>query len=134
MVSPMSVTLESSYLSPRMGPVEAPPVKPAAPKINPTPGVTPLMTPPEPLWNVILLNDDLHTFEYVVEMLGAIFGHPPNRAHKMAQIVDETGRVIVATVHKELAELRQEQIETYGPDQRIPDCKESMRAEIEPAI
>ncbi len=31
--------------------------------------------PPEPLWHVILLNDDLHSFEYVIEMLASVFGY-----------------------------------------------------------
>jgi ATP-dependent Clp protease adaptor protein ClpS len=67
-------------------------------------------------------------------MLGSIFGHPPDRAFKMAQTVNDTGRVIVATVHKELAELRQEQIMEYGPDPSLPESKTSMNAEIEPAV
>ena len=89
---------------------------------------------PEPLWHVILLNDDFHSFEYVVEMLATIFGHDIEKGFKMAKDVDENGRVIVATVHKELAELRQEQIHEYGPDPLIPECAGSMRADIEPAV
>jgi ATP-dependent Clp protease adaptor protein ClpS len=88
--------------------------------------------PPEPLWNVILMDDDHHTFGYVVRMLGDIFGHAPDRAFQMAETVNETGRVIVATVHKELAELRQEQIMEYGPDPECPEFPGSMKAEIEP--
>ena len=53
---------------------------------------------PEPLWHVILLNDDEHSFEYVIEMLASIFGHPPEMGAKMALHVHENGRVIVATV------------------------------------
>jgi hypothetical protein len=30
-----------------------------------------------PRWHVVLLNDDDHTYEYVMEMLGAVFGHSP---------------------------------------------------------
>jgi ATP-dependent Clp protease adaptor protein ClpS len=48
--------------------------------------------------------------------------------------VDGSGRVIVATVHKELAELRQEQIQEYGPDPDIPESTGSMNADIEPAV
>ena len=55
----------------------------------------------------------------------------PAEALRMAREVDASGRVIVATVHKELAELRQQQIEEYGPDKRVPECKVSMRATIE---
>ena len=91
------------------------------------------MAPPalEPPWHVILLDDEVHTHEYVIEMLGAIFGHSPELALRMAREVNAAGRVIVATVHKELAELRQQQIEEYGPDKRVPECQVSMRATIE---
>ncbi|MFM2167314.1 MAG: hypothetical protein RIS79_1685 [Verrucomicrobiota bacterium] len=85
----------------------------------------------EPPWHVILLDDDHHTFRYVVEMLEDIFGHPVEIGFKMATEVHESGRVIVATVHKELAELRQEQIHFYKPRQPYQDCKGQMKAVIE---
>lgn len=86
-----------------------------------------------PLYNVVLLNDDHHTFEYVIEMLGSIFGHPPATGFQMAWEVHTNGRAIVVTTHRELAELRQEQIHAYGPDPRVRRCKGSMSAEIQPA-
>ena len=67
----------------------------------------------EPPYHVILLDDDDHTYEYVIQMLKAIFGYPEEKGYEMAKKVDSDGRVIVATVHKELAELRQEQIQTF---------------------
>lgn len=86
-----------------------------------------------PPWNVVLLDDDDHSYEYVIEMLGKLFAHPVERAMTMAKEVDSTGRVIVLTTHKERAELKRDQILTYGPDQRIAKCTASMRALIEPA-
>ena len=85
-----------------------------------------------PMYHVILINDNDHTFDYVIEMLGSIFGHPPPAGFQMAWEVHTTGRVIVATVHLELAELKQEQVHAYGADPRIPRCKGSMTAVIEP--
>lgn len=85
------------------------------------------------MWHVILLNDDDHTYDYVIEMLQSIFGYDLERGYRLAREVDENGRVIVATCHKELAELRQEQIHEFGPDPRLPKTQNSMRAEIEPA-
>lgn len=110
------------------GPLPAP-VAPAKPQTVPRPAPV----EPEPLWHVILLNDDLHSFAYVIEMLNAIFGYDVEKGYRMAKEVDENGRVIVCTVHKELAELRQEQIMEYGPDPSIADSPGSMMAEIEPA-
>ena len=86
----------------------------------------------QPRYNVILLNDDEHTHDYVIEMLAALFKHSLETGFKMAQKVHEEGRVIVFTATLELAELKQEQIHTYGADYRIPTCKGSMSAELEP--
>ncbi|MBL9130688.1 MAG: ATP-dependent Clp protease adaptor ClpS [Verrucomicrobiaceae bacterium] len=85
----------------------------------------------EPPWHVILLDDNNHTFRYVVEMLEDIFGHSVELGFKMAEEVHESGRVIVATVHKELAELRQQQIHEYQPRLPYPDCKGHMQSVIE---
>jgi ATP-dependent Clp protease adaptor protein ClpS len=86
-----------------------------------------------PLYHVVLLDDDEHTYDYVIEMLMDLFGHSMSTAYEMACEVDAKGRVIVDTTHKERAELKKEQIESYGPDWRIPTCKGSMSATIEPA-
>jgi ATP-dependent Clp protease adaptor protein ClpS len=85
-----------------------------------------------PRWNVVLLNDDDHTYEYVIEMLVAIFSHSIGQAFAMAREVDVSDRVIVDTTTRERAELKQEQIHAYGRDHRIPRCKGSMSAVIEP--
>ena len=86
-----------------------------------------------PRWHVVLLNDDDHTYEYVIEMLMKLFGHPVERAFEMAREVDTSGRVIVDTTSRERAELKQEQIHAYGKDWRLPRCQGSMSAELEEA-
>src|SRR5437016_905295 len=48
----------------------------------------------QPPYHVILLNDDDHTYEYVVRMLKELFGHPVERGYKMAEQVDRTGRAV----------------------------------------
>src|SRR5262249_24042270 len=87
----------------------------------------------QPPYNVILLNDDDHTFEYVILMLQKLFGHPPERGYQMAMEVHLRGRVIVMTTTLELAELKRDQIHAFGPDPLIERCKGSMSATIEPA-
>lgn len=87
----------------------------------------------QPPYNVILLNDDDHSYEYVIFMLQELFGHAPEKGFLLAEEVDRTGRAIVCTTSLERAELKQEQIHDYGPDPRIAECKGSMSAEIEPA-
>lgn len=87
----------------------------------------------QPPYNVILLNDEDHTYEYVILMLKELFAYPIEKGFELARIVDQTGRAIVCTTSMERAELKQEQIHAFGPDPRIPRCKGSMYAEIEPA-
>ena len=86
-----------------------------------------------PPYNVVLLNDDEHSFEYVIRMLKTLFGHPLAKGYRMAMEVHTTGQVIVATTNLEQAELKRDQIHAFGPDPRIPRCKGSMSATIEPA-
>ena len=83
-------------------------------------------------WNVILLDDDDHTYEYVIRMLMEVFGQSVQRAYRCACEVDRSGRVICMTTHRELAELKLEQIIGYGPDQLIASCAGPMSAIIEP--
>lgn len=85
-----------------------------------------------PLWNVILHDDDDHTYDYVIEMLGHLFGHGVQTAYRMACEVDVAGRVVVDTTHLERAELKRQQIHTYGPDWRLGRSAGSMSASLEP--
>ncbi len=86
-----------------------------------------------PPYDVILLDDDDHSFEYVVRMLKTLFGHPPEKGYRMAMEVHTTGRVVVATTNLEQAELKRDQIHAFGPDPLVPRCKGSMSATVEPA-
>jgi ATP-dependent Clp protease adaptor protein ClpS len=86
-----------------------------------------------PPYNVVLLDDDDHSYEYVIFMLKTIFGYSVEKSYKMALEVDSTGRVVVATTHLEEAELKRDQIQSFGPDPLIPRCKGSMSATVEPA-
>ncbi len=87
----------------------------------------------QPPYNVILHNDDDHSFEYVIQMLRKLFGHPPERGYLMALEVHTSGKVIVLTTALEVAELKRDQIHAFGPDPHIPRCKGSMSATLEPA-
>src|SRR5437763_5161179 len=90
-------------------------------------------TKKQPPYHVVLLNDDDHSFEYVIAMLQQLFGHPVERGYQMATEVHTAGRVIVDTTTKERAELKRDQIHAFGPDPWITRCQGSMSATIEPA-
>jgi ATP-dependent Clp protease adaptor protein ClpS len=85
-----------------------------------------------PQYHVVLLDDNDHSYDYVMEMLCSIFGHSQDTSYQMACEVDAKGRVIVFTTYKERAELKRDQIQGYGADWRIPRCKGSMSAIVEP--
>ena len=87
----------------------------------------------QPPYHVVLLDDQDHTYEYVIEMLGKIFGHGREKAFQMAQEVDATGRCNVYTGSLEQAEFKRDQVHAYGADWRIPRCAGSMSAIVEPA-
>jgi ATP-dependent Clp protease adaptor protein ClpS len=86
----------------------------------------------QPPYNVILWNDDDHTHQYVIEMLKALFGYPPEKGFQLAEEVDKTGRAVVFTTTREHAELKRDQIHAYGKDRLCSDSKGSMSATIEP--
>jgi ATP-dependent Clp protease adaptor protein ClpS len=86
-----------------------------------------------PPYHVVLLDDNDHTYEYVIDMLQSLFSHAQEQALVLAEQVDRTGRAIVCTTHKERAELKRDQILGYGCDFRISRSKQSMKAVIEPA-
>lgn len=84
-------------------------------------------------WNVILIDDDDHTYEYVIRMMIELFGLDIPAAFRVAQEVDQSGRAICMTTHREHAELKVEQIWAFGPDEIIAACKGPMTAILEPA-
>lgn len=86
-----------------------------------------------PRYNVVLIDDADHTYDYVIEMLRKLWGMPVEQAFGYASQVDTTGRVIVDTTTFERAELKRDQIHTFGRDWRVPRCQGSMSAAIEPS-
>lgn len=84
-----------------------------------------------PQYHVILWNDDDHTYDYVIRMLRALFGHPTETGFQLAKTVDTQGKAVVLTTHLELAELKRDQIHAFGPDSLIAGCQGSMSASIE---
>lgn len=86
-----------------------------------------------PAYNVVLLDDDDHTYDYVIEMLQKLFVFSLEQAYQHAVEVDTQGRTILLTCALPEAEFARDQVHAYGPDRRMPQCKGSMSAVIEPA-
>jgi len=66
-----------------------------------------------PPYHVILENDDFHSMEFVVQVLRKVFGVTLERAFEMMLKAHESGRAIVWTGSKEVAELKLEQIQSF---------------------
>jgi ATP-dependent Clp protease adaptor protein ClpS len=87
----------------------------------------------EKLYHVIILNDDEHSYEYVIEMLQSVFGISYSAAVAHTTEADTTGSSIVQTCALEEAERRRDGVHAYGPDWRMPNSRGSVAALVEPA-
>ena len=119
-------------------PLQSPSVTPRAvsPTVRPT--VRPVVViedetkvAPEPLWRLVLLDDNDHSYDYVIEMLGAVFGYSVEKAFALARIVDTQGRVTLMTAEHDACTAKQSQIHAYGADPRIAGSKGAMSAIVE---
>jgi len=86
----------------------------------------------QPRYNVILWDDDEHTYQYVMHLAMELFGKTAEEGFLLAKEVDTTGRAILLTTTKEHAELKKDQIHAFGKDGAIEGCLGSMWATIEP--
>lgn len=66
-----------------------------------------------PPYNVILENDDHHSFEFVVDVLRKALGFAQERDYVLMLQAHTSGRAVVWTGPKEGAELKVEQIRTF---------------------
>jgi len=87
----------------------------------------------QPRYHVILWDDNDHSYDYVIRMLQELFGHSHSKGYLLAREVDKVGRTICLTTTLEHAELKRDQIHSYGKDQRIRRSAGSMSCTLEPA-
>jgi ATP-dependent Clp protease adaptor protein ClpS len=88
-------------------------VAPERPKARPETTSKPKMLPP---YAVILLNDDHHTMQYVVEALQKTFGYSTFKALRLVLRAHVAGRALVWVGSKEVAEFKRERLRGFGPD------------------
>ena len=65
---------------------------------------------------MVLLNDEEHTFQYVIETLMKVFGYPQEKSCSLTLQIHYEGRGIVWSGSREVAELKRDQIRSTGPD------------------
>ena len=81
-----------------------------------------------PRWKVILHNDDVTTFEFVIDLLRSLFHKPHAEAVRLTFEVHTTGCALVEITSFERAELYVEQVRSLARPRGYPLC-----ATIEPA-
>jgi ATP-dependent Clp protease adaptor protein ClpS len=82
-----------------------------------------------PPYNIIVFNDDYHTFEFVIMVLCEVFGYKPHKSFGYAQEIHESGRAIVWSGGQELGELKLEQLLSFREG-----SFGSLHAVLEPSI
>ncbi len=81
----------------------------------------------QPLWKVILHNDDVTTFDFVIELLRTLFHKEAAEAVRLTNEIHHGGSAVVAVTHKERAELYVEQVRSLARPRGFP-----LTATIEP--
>jgi ATP-dependent Clp protease adaptor protein ClpS len=66
-----------------------------------------------PPYHVVLANDDDHSMDFVVGVLRQVLGAPLERALQLMLEAHTTGRAVIWTGPKEVAELKAEQVHTF---------------------
>ena len=91
-----------------------------------------VQTKRQPRYHVILWDDDDHSYEYVIMMMRSLFGHALEAGFQIAESVDNAGKAVCLTTTREHAELKRDQIHSFGRDGLIDRCAGSMSSTIEP--
>jgi ATP-dependent Clp protease adaptor protein ClpS len=70
----------------------------------------------QPPYSVVLHNDDVNSFEYVVGVVRKVFHYGEPKAFQLTLAAHEQGRSILWSGALEVAELKADQIKSCGPD------------------
>lgn len=73
-----------------------------------------------PLWKVVLLDDDLTTFEFVTDLLVSLFHKSRSEARALTQAVHDSGSAVVAITSLERGELYVEQVRSLARPRGFP--------------
>lgn len=75
---------------------------------------------PPPAYNVIYVNDNVTTMEFVIDTLVTIFGHSEAKARALTVQVHEDGAAVVATLPYELAEQKGSEVMLLARNNGFP--------------
>lgn len=80
-----------------------------------------------PRWKVILLNDEVTTFEFVIDLLQGLFHKRHDEAVRLTREVHDTGSALITVTSLEHAELYVQQVRSLARPRGFP-----LTATIEP--
>ncbi len=80
-----------------------------------------------PRWRVVLWNDDVTTFQFVIELLQSLFRKPQGEAVSLTHEIHNRGSATVEWTSKERAELYVDQVKSLARPRGFP-----LTATIEP--
>lgn len=75
-----------------------------------------------PRWKVILHNDDVTTFEFVIDLLVRLFHKSPGEADRLTHEIHYTGAAVVEITSFERAELYVDQVRSTARPSGFPLC------------
>lgn len=87
-------------------------------------------TEKERLYNLVVFDDDEHSYAYVIEMMVAIFNMTQQEGFDIAYLVDHNGEAVVKTCGFEEAIAGRDAIHSFGPDYRTEGSTGSMRSGV----
>ena len=101
------------------------------------PAATPDVEDPKPKvqppYAVVVINDEEHTFQYVIETFCKVFRYQPQKSFKLAEEIHLKGRSVVWSGALEVAELKRDQIRGAGTDfYASPPVKYPLQVDLEP--
>jgi ATP-dependent Clp protease adaptor protein ClpS len=87
----------------------------------------------QPLYAIVLHNDELNTFEFVIGVLQKVLHYDQPKAYQLTFRAHVSGRSVVWTGVLEVAELKADQIRSCGCDPlRAADGAGPLRVTVEP--
>lgn len=86
----------------------------------------------QPRYQVLLWDDNDHSYGYVIKMMQELFGKTIEDSIRAAIEVDTSGCHVCLITTLEHAELKQQQIHSFGRDGAVARCKGAMTSTIEP--
>ncbi|MFI4875409.1 MAG: ATP-dependent Clp protease adaptor ClpS [Blastopirellula sp. JB062] len=87
----------------------------------------------QPPYVVILRNDDLNTFDFVIETLRKVFGYELEKCVKLALAAHNHGQSAIWSGPLEVAELKADQVRSRGADPQMKSRgARPLRVSVEP--